>query len=77
MSLEHSPQRQRRGASSVAEFCRVHSISIPLFYKMRAQGLGPDTFNAGVRTLISDEAAARWRRARERAARQLKKQASL
>ena len=74
MSLEHSPQRQRRGAASVAEFCREHSISIPLFYKMRAQGLGPDTFNAGSRTLISDEAAARWRRARERAAKQLNKQ---
>jgi hypothetical protein len=73
MSLEHSPQRQR-GALSVAKFCEAHDLSIPFFYKLKAKGEGPDTFKAGSRTLISDEAAARWRRARERAARNLRKQ---
>jgi hypothetical protein len=55
-------------AYSVAEFCRRHSISIPLFYKLKAQGKAPVTFYAGVRQLISREAAAAWRREREAAA---------
>jgi hypothetical protein len=52
-------------AFSVSEFCRLHSISVPLFYKLKAQGKAPKTFYAGVRQLISREAAAAWRRARE------------
>jgi hypothetical protein len=52
-------------AYSVAEFCRRHRISVPLFYKLRDQM--PDTFKVGNRTLISKEAAERWRREREAA----------
>ncbi|MGY8682658.1 hypothetical protein Q2941_33495 [Bradyrhizobium sp. UFLA05-153] len=55
-------------AYSIAEFCRRHSISIPLFYKLKQQGKGPATFYAGVRQLISRESAAAWRREREAAA---------
>jgi hypothetical protein len=55
-----------RDAYSVATFCARHSISVPLFYKLKAQGLGPVTFYAGVRQLISREAAAKWRRKREK-----------
>ena len=54
-------------AYSIAEFCRRHSISVPLFYKLKAQGKGPVTFYAGVRQLVSREAAARWRAEREEA----------
>ena len=52
-------------AYSIAEFCRRHSISVPLFYKLKAQGKGPVTFYAGVRQLVSREAAAAWRLERE------------
>jgi hypothetical protein len=53
-------------AFSVEEFCRRHRISVQLFYKNRTQM--PRTFNIGARVLISKEAAAAWRRERERAA---------
>jgi len=53
-------------AYSVAEFCARHRISVQLFYKNRKQM--PRTFNVGARVLISREAAAAWRRARETAA---------
>jgi hypothetical protein len=52
-------------AYSVAEFCMRHRISTQMFYKLRSQGLMPLTFRVGTRVLISREAAAAWRRARE------------
>lgn len=51
---------------TVNEFCARHRISVQLFYKNRKQM--PRTFNVGTRVLISKEAAAAWRRKRERAA---------
>ena len=53
-------------AYSVDEFCARHRISVQLFYKNRKQM--PRTFNVGARVLISKEAAAAWRRERERPA---------
>jgi hypothetical protein len=53
-------------AFSVAEFCKRHRISPQLFYKFKNQM--PATFRVGTRVLISREAAAAWRRGRERAA---------
>jgi hypothetical protein len=50
-------------AYSVDEFCRRHSISVPMFYKMRKEM--PATFKVGARTLISKESAAAWRAACE------------
>lgn len=78
MSIEHAPERQRRrrGASSIAEFCQTFGISIPMFYKLKAKGEAPDVMKVGTRTLISDAAADKWRRDRERAARQLEQQTS-
>jgi hypothetical protein len=38
-----------------------------MFFKMRAQGLGPQEIQLGRRRLISIESAARWRAAREAA----------
>ena len=57
-----------REAYSVEAFARAHSLSVAMFYKLRAQGLAPACFKVGARTLISREAAARWRAAREQAA---------
>ena len=56
-------------AFTVNEFCARHRISPQLFYKLKPQGLMPVTFNVGTRVLISREAAAAWRRARETEAR--------
>jgi hypothetical protein len=52
-------------AFSVEEFCRRNRISVQLFYKYRAEM--PACFTVGKRVLISREAAARWRRQREKA----------
>ena len=57
-----------RDAYSVEAFARAHSLSVAMFYKLRAQGLAPAYFKVGARTLISRDAAARWRAAREQAA---------
>ncbi len=55
-------------AMSVKAFCRRHHISESMFFKLRAQGKAPTTMLVGRRVLISREAAAAWRRAREQAA---------
>jgi hypothetical protein len=55
-------------AMSIREFCAQHSISEDMFYKMQRQGWGPRTMKVGSRTLISQESAAEWRKAREEAA---------
>jgi len=52
-------------AMSIYAFCVLHNISEDQFYKMQREGWGPDTMAVGSRTLISHEAAARWRVQRE------------
>jgi hypothetical protein len=52
-------------AFSIGEFCRAHRLSPSMFFKLKAEGLGPREMQVGRRTLISVEAAAEWRRARE------------
>ena len=54
-------------ALSIAGFCRAHGISESMYFKMRAQGLGPREMIVGTRKLISQEAASEWRAAREAA----------
>ncbi|MGJ5049940.1 hypothetical protein ACQR09_22975 [Bradyrhizobium oligotrophicum] len=61
------PQSNDLDAFSIAEFCRRHCFSSPQFYKLKLQGLAPETFRVGTRVLISREAAARWRAEREAA----------
>jgi len=66
-----APKAPIRGpplAMSIREFCTAHRISEDLFFKMRRQGWGPVVMRVGSRTLISVEAAAAWRKAREAAA---------
>jgi hypothetical protein len=55
-------------ALSIAEFCKAHGISEPMYFKMKKQRLTPKEMAVGVRRLISQEAAAEWRRQREQAA---------
>jgi hypothetical protein len=69
MSLEHSPTRQgKRAAYTLAEFCEAHRISRSELYKLWRLGIGPRRMKAGVKNLISIEAAADWRRQREASA---------
>jgi hypothetical protein len=55
-------------AFGIPEFCRRHHISQSFYFKLQALGLGPAIMKVGSRVLISKEAAAAWRRKRERAA---------
>jgi hypothetical protein len=55
---------------SIREFCRLHGISEDQFFKMAREKWGPRTMKVGARTLVSHEAAAEWRRAREVAAKE-------
>ena len=52
---------------SVAEFCRRNSISKPFYFKLRAQGLGPEEMRLGARVLITRQSAEKWRAERMRA----------
>jgi hypothetical protein len=67
-SGEAPPFRGPALAMSIREFCTAHRISEDMFFKMRRQGWGPAVMRVGTRTLISIEAAAEWRKAREKAA---------
>jgi hypothetical protein len=55
-------------AFSIREFCAAHRISQSMYFKLRNMGLGPREMSVGTRKLISLEAAAAWRRTREREA---------
>jgi hypothetical protein len=63
------------GAYTIREFCLGHRISEVMFFKMQSLGLAPDTMSVGRRKLISIESAARWRAAREAAAREEQREA--
>jgi hypothetical protein len=52
---------------TVEEFCQGHRISRGTFYNLLKDNRGPNVMKAGSRTLISNEAAADWRRRMERA----------
>jgi hypothetical protein len=54
-------------AFSIAEFCKAFGISPALYWKIKAQGLGPREMRIGRRVLISPQAASAWGRRRERA----------
>lgn len=53
---------------SIPEFCKAHGISQALYFRICKDGLGPEIFKVSSRTLISFEAAARWRAMMERRA---------
>ena len=52
-------------AYSIPEFCQLHGISRSALYKSIKAGQAPRLMRVGSRILISKEAAAEWRRARE------------
>jgi hypothetical protein len=54
-----------RKAYSIDEFCKAHGLSRSTYYNLKKLGLGPREMSVLTRKLISDEAAAEWRRERE------------
>jgi predicted DNA-binding transcriptional regulator AlpA len=50
---------------SVPEFCQAFRISVPFYYKLRRQGLGPREMKLGSRAVISMAAANEWITERE------------
>jgi hypothetical protein len=57
-------------AYSIDQFCIAHgNICRASYYNMKKAGKGPREMRVGSRVLISQEAAAEWRRAREAEAR--------
>lgn len=53
------------GAFDIRDFCDYHNISKSHFYNLLKKNLGPRLMQVGKRKLISEEAAADWRRAME------------
>jgi dephospho-CoA kinase len=67
---------RQRAAFTIAEFCEAHRISRSQLYKLWAAGTGPPFMRVGSKIIITNEAAADWRREGEAAsAEQLPQQA--
>lgn len=68
MSLEDfKTQYGRRAAQTIQEFCVDNGVSRSSLYNMWGEGIGPRFMRVGVKKLITAEAAAEWRAAREAA----------
>jgi hypothetical protein len=66
MSLELSPAPAgARYAFTIAEFCETHRVSRSWLYQEWAAGRGPRVKKIGAKNLITVEAAAEWRNARD------------
>lgn len=50
-------------AYDLPEFCRLHRISMRLFYKLKAEGRAPRIKYLGRKPIITREAAREWRMA--------------
>lgn len=62
------------GAYSLPEFAEAHRFSLDFLFRLLRDGDGPDTMKIGGRTLVSIEAASRWRAERETATRKSKQE---
>jgi len=63
-------------AFTIEEFCAAHRLSPSTYFKIKADGLGPREMLVGSRRMISAEAARRWVRQREAAARRAEREAA-
>jgi predicted DNA-binding transcriptional regulator AlpA len=54
-------------AFTIAEFCKAYRISRTAYFRLRAGGKAPREIHVGRRVVISREAVADWRTAREAA----------
>ena len=53
-------------AFTIIQFCEAHHISRSMYYKQVKLGEGPRLMQVGRRRMISNEAAADWRRRMEK-----------
>jgi excisionase family DNA binding protein len=53
---------------TVREFCELHRVGLSTYYRLKKRGGAPLEILVGRRVLITREAAARWRKEREREA---------
>jgi hypothetical protein len=51
-----------KNAVGIDEFCKAHSISRSFYFLLKQEGRQPREMRVGNRVLISNEAAAEWRR---------------
>jgi predicted DNA-binding transcriptional regulator AlpA len=65
MSKPSLAEAEPLAAFTIKNFCQVHGISVPTYYELKKQNLGPAEMRMGCMVRISREAAAAWRRARE------------
>jgi predicted DNA-binding transcriptional regulator AlpA len=63
--IQHANAPAVRRAFTIEEFCKSYGISRALYYKLLKTGNGPRIAKIGSKTLIGDEAANEWLRARE------------
>lgn len=86
MSLEHSPDKQRRGgighnggpplasetpaSYTLPQWLARHQLSRGHWYRLKAANNAPDTYGTGKAQRISPAADARWVKAQERKAKQ-------
>ena len=54
-----------KDTATIPQFCDSHNISRTHFYELVKRGQGPRLMKVGRRTLISQEAAAEWRKRME------------
>lgn len=52
---------------SIDEWCQLHGFCRAFFYKLRASGLAPRTYNVGRIVRITEAANDEWLKARESA----------
>lgn len=60
-SIQQHQSGQSPAVYDVDGFCADHHISRSLLYKLWKDGRGPAVVKVGTRTLITTEAAAKWR----------------
>jgi len=58
--------RQPNDVHDVPSFCRSNGISVSTYYALKRQGKGPREMHVRKRVLITPEAEADWRLAREK-----------
>ena len=62
---KRSKHRKPGDAHTIPSFCESNAISESYYYALKRVGRGPKEIKLGNRVLISPEAEAAWRRARE------------
>lgn len=66
MTTKRKRRRDNPNATySIEEFCEHNGISVTHYFTLKKNGKGPKEMKLGRRVLITPEAEAEWRRARE------------